>query len=225
MHLLAISPQPHRLHVDTEHPPSRVQLRDSGSFLADFISAPTLIGFKAGTGLLIAAGQLGKVLGGAARGRQLLQQGRLDAEESRSNQLGRRQRSRPPASPSSSRCVAGSTFVPGFLLVVALGMLAAAGTGLADRRVDLVVDLSPVPDIDITALDEPSRIRCQRARAWHHPVVGNTNARLLDMIRRIPNADRWKSQLFRDVKDAAEAYTARRRREVPVNPRNPTREG
>ena len=63
MHLLAISPQPHRLHVDTEHPPSRVQLRDSGSFLADFISAPTLIGFKAGTGLLIAAGQLGKVLG------------------------------------------------------------------------------------------------------------------------------------------------------------------
>ncbi len=57
------------------------------------------------------------------------------------------------------------------------------------------------------------------------PWLANTNARLLDMIRRIPNADRWKSQLFRDVKDAAEAYTARRRREVPVNPRNPTREG
>ncbi|MDA0183422.1 SulP family inorganic anion transporter [Solirubrobacter phytolaccae] len=32
-------------------------------FLADFISHPVLAGFKAGTGLLIAAGQLGKVLG------------------------------------------------------------------------------------------------------------------------------------------------------------------
>lgn len=32
-------------------------------FLADFISAPVLAGFKAGTGLLIAAGQLGKLLG------------------------------------------------------------------------------------------------------------------------------------------------------------------
>ena len=31
-------------------------------FLADFIS-PVLAGFKAGTGLLIAVGQLGKVLG------------------------------------------------------------------------------------------------------------------------------------------------------------------
>ena len=32
-------------------------------FVADFISQPVLAGFKAGTGLLIAAGQLGKVLG------------------------------------------------------------------------------------------------------------------------------------------------------------------
>jgi sulfate permease, SulP family len=32
-------------------------------FLADFISHPVLAGFKAGTGLLIASGQLGKVLG------------------------------------------------------------------------------------------------------------------------------------------------------------------
>jgi MFS superfamily sulfate permease-like transporter len=32
-------------------------------FIADFISVPVLDGFKAGTGLLIAAGQLGKVLG------------------------------------------------------------------------------------------------------------------------------------------------------------------
>src|SRR5687767_5579795 len=32
-------------------------------FLADFISHPVLAGFKAGTGLLIAVGQLGKVLG------------------------------------------------------------------------------------------------------------------------------------------------------------------
>ena len=32
-------------------------------FTADFISVPVLAGFKAGTGLLIAAGQLGKVLG------------------------------------------------------------------------------------------------------------------------------------------------------------------
>ena len=32
-------------------------------FVADFISQPVLAGFKAGTGLLIAVGQLGKVLG------------------------------------------------------------------------------------------------------------------------------------------------------------------
>jgi SulP family sulfate permease len=32
-------------------------------FIADFISQPVLAGFKAGTGLLIAVGQLGKVLG------------------------------------------------------------------------------------------------------------------------------------------------------------------
>src|SRR5918994_5937365 len=32
-------------------------------FMADFIPAPVLAGFKAGTGLLIAAGQLGKILG------------------------------------------------------------------------------------------------------------------------------------------------------------------
>jgi MFS superfamily sulfate permease-like transporter len=32
-------------------------------FMADFISSPVLAGFKAGVGLLIAAGQLGKVLG------------------------------------------------------------------------------------------------------------------------------------------------------------------
>ncbi len=32
-------------------------------FLADFISLPVLAGFKAGTGLLIISGQLGKVLG------------------------------------------------------------------------------------------------------------------------------------------------------------------
>src|SRR5215207_7150997 len=32
-------------------------------FMADFISAPVLAGFKAGVGLLIAAGQLGKLLG------------------------------------------------------------------------------------------------------------------------------------------------------------------
>ena len=41
-------------------------------FLADFISAPVLAGFKAGTGLLIAAGQLGKLLGVPQQGDSFL---------------------------------------------------------------------------------------------------------------------------------------------------------
>ena len=48
-------------------------------FVADFISQPVLAGFKAGTGLLIAAGQLGKVLGIAQRGDNFFQKMRLGA--------------------------------------------------------------------------------------------------------------------------------------------------
>ena len=82
-----------------------------------------------------------------------------------------------------------------------------------------------MPDIGVAASDElpafDANVRERGITLW----LANINARPLDMIRRLPDADRWESQLFRDVNDDAEAYTARTRPEVPVAPRNPTREG
>jgi sulfate permease, SulP family len=112
-------------------------------FMADFISAPVLTGFKAGVGLLIAAGQLGKVLGVPLQdgdffvkvGSALAHLGDLNwptfllAVASIAILLGLR-RWAPPS-------------LPGPLLVVALGILLAATTGLADRGVALVGTIPP----------------------------------------------------------------------------------
>ena len=112
-------------------------------FLADFISAPVLAGFKAGTGLLIAAGQLGKVLGVPQKdgdffvelGSALANLGDVNwptfvlALASIALLLGLR-RWAPPS-------------LPGPLLVVALGILLAAFAGLADRGVALVGAIPP----------------------------------------------------------------------------------
>jgi sulfate permease, SulP family len=99
-------------------------------FTADFISAPVLAGFKAGTGLLIAAGQLGKLLGVPQEGDSFLAK-----LASALSQLGD-----PDPGPGQHRHPArlrrwGPRSLPGPLLVVALGILLAATTGLAARGV------------------------------------------------------------------------------------------
>jgi sulfate permease, SulP family len=124
-------------------------------FAADFISAPVLAGFKAGVGLLIAAGQLGKVLGVPQEdgdffvkvGSALAHLGDISwptfalAAVSIAILLGFR-RWAPPS-------------VPGPLIVVVLGILLAATTGLADRGVALVGTIPPglpqfaAPDLDL----------------------------------------------------------------------------
>jgi SulP family sulfate permease len=112
-------------------------------FMADFISAPVLAGFKAGVGLLIAAGQLGKVLGVpqegdsffAKVGSALAHLGEISwptfalAMASIAILLGLR-RWAPPS-------------LPGPLLVVGLGIVLAVTTGLADRGVALVGAIPP----------------------------------------------------------------------------------
>jgi SulP family sulfate permease len=125
-------------------------------FAADFISAPVLAGFKAGTGLLIAAGQLGKILGIPQRGdgffakvgSALAHLGELSwptfalALASMSILLGLRRW--------------GPPWLPGPLLVVALGVLLAVTTGLADRGVALVGTIPPgLPQL---ALPDPELV-------------------------------------------------------------------
>ena len=56
-------------------------------FLADFISHPVLAGFKAGTGLLIAVGQLGQGAGHRADGRLVLREAALGDPEPGRDQL------------------------------------------------------------------------------------------------------------------------------------------
>ena len=124
-------------------------------FTADFISAPVLTGFKAGTGLLIAAGQLGKILGVPQEGDDffikvasaLAHLGEISwptfalALASIAILLGLR-RWAPPS-------------LPGPLLVVLLGIVLAVTTGLADRGVALVGTIPPglphlaLPDLDL----------------------------------------------------------------------------
>ncbi len=68
-------------------------------FLADFISHPVLAGFKAGTGLLIAVGQLGKVLGIEQTGDSFFEKVRSALGAPRRDQLADRRRWPPPPSP------------------------------------------------------------------------------------------------------------------------------
>jgi MFS superfamily sulfate permease-like transporter len=125
-------------------------------FLADFISAPVLAGFKAGTGLLIAAGQLGKILGVPQQGDGFL--GKIGSALSHLGEL---------SWPTFALALASIAIllalrrweppsVPGPLLVVALGIGLAMTTGLAERGVELVGTIPPglpqlaLPDLDLT---------------------------------------------------------------------------
>jgi sulfate permease, SulP family len=112
-------------------------------FLADFISAPVLAGFKAGTGLLIAAGQLGKVLGVPQEGDSFF--GKVGSALSHLGEI-----SWPTAvlAAASIAILLGlrrwaPRSLPGPLIVVALGILLAVVTGLADRGVALVGTIPP----------------------------------------------------------------------------------
>ena len=83
-----------------------------------------LAGFKAGTGLLIAAGQLGKVLGIPQQG-----DGFFAEVGSALAHLGEL------SWPTFALALASMAILPGPLLVVALGVLLAVTTGLADQGV------------------------------------------------------------------------------------------
>jgi hypothetical protein len=111
--------------------------------MADFISAPVLAGFKAGTGLLIAAGQLGKVLGVPQEGDSF--PAKVGSALSHLGQV-----SWPTVGLAAGSIVIllglrrwGPRSLPGPLIVVALGVLLAVATGLADRGVALVGEIPP----------------------------------------------------------------------------------
>jgi SulP family sulfate permease len=110
-------------------------------FLADFISSPVLAGFKAGMGLVIAASQLGKVLGVPVKG-----DGFFAKVWSALTQLG-------DANPATVALALGGLAVllalrrwaprvPGPLVVVVAGIALVALTDLEGRGVALV---GPVP--------------------------------------------------------------------------------
>ena len=118
-------------------------------FLADFISHPVLAGFKAGTGLLIAVGQLGKVLG-------IEQTGDSFFEKLRSAIQNLGEISWPTAGLAAAT-IAGlyafkRTQIPGALVAVgagvavgALGLLDVALTGTVPSGLPLPV----APDLDL----------------------------------------------------------------------------
>jgi sulfate permease, SulP family len=106
-------------------------------FLADFISSPVLAGFKAGMGLVIAASQLGKVLGVPVEGDTFFAK-----VWSALGQLG-------DANPATVALALGglavllalrrwAPMVPGPLVVVVLGIALVGLTDLAGRGVALV---------------------------------------------------------------------------------------
>lgn len=112
-------------------------------FLADFISAPVLAGFKAGTGLLIAAGQLGKLLGVPQQGDSFFAK-----VGSAISQLGAFSWPTVGLAAGSIAILLGlrrwaPRSLPGPLIVVALGIFLAAATDLADRGVALVGEIPP----------------------------------------------------------------------------------
>jgi sulfate permease, SulP family len=110
-------------------------------FLADFISSPVLAGFKAGMGLVIAASQLGKVLGVPVEGDTFFAK-----VWSALGQLG-------DANPATVALALGglavllalrrwAPVVPGPLVVVVLGIALVGLTDLAGRGVALVGPVS-----------------------------------------------------------------------------------
>lgn len=86
--------------------------------------------------------------------------------------------------------------VTALVVVLTLLFLTALYDAAPPRPDVLVVDFSAVPDIDITALDElPAFVANGRERGitlW----LANINARPLDMIRRLPDADRGSRSSF-----------------------------
>jgi sulfate permease, SulP family len=118
-------------------------------FLAEFISSPVLAGFKAGMGLVIAASQLGKVLGVPVEGGNFFAQ-----VWSALRQLGE-------ANPATVALALGSLAVllalrrwapavPGPLVLVVLGIILIELTDLASRGVALVGPVSgglPRPEL------------------------------------------------------------------------------
>ena len=112
-------------------------------FLADFISAPVLAGFKAGVGLLIAAGQLGKLLGVPQEGDSFF--AKVGSALSHLDEI-----SWPTVTLSVFSILLllalrrwAPRSLPGPLIVVALGILLAVTTGLAERGVALVGTIPP----------------------------------------------------------------------------------
>lgn len=110
-------------------------------FLADLISVPVLVGFKVGTGLVIAAGQLGKILGIDASGDNFFQQVGAALRHVGDVDL--------PTAALAGATIAGLVVVhkaaprvPGPLLAVALGIAAVWALGLGDDGVALI---TPVP--------------------------------------------------------------------------------
>jgi hypothetical protein len=132
------SPRRHRASSEPRSAPD-----DSRSFLADSISAPILIRVRR------------EPVCSSPRDSWARFSGSYREDDNFSSKVGsavrnlgaitaRRQCSRPPASPSSSRCVAGvHVRFPDLCWVVALRMPVAAGTGLADGGVDLIGSISP----------------------------------------------------------------------------------
>jgi sulfate permease, SulP family len=121
-------------------------------FLADFISSPVLAGFKAGMGLVIAASQLGKVLGVPVQGESFFAK-----VWSALAQLG-------DANPATVGLALGGlavllalrrwvTRVPGPLVVVAAGIALVALTDLERRGVALVGPVSGgLPSLELPGL-------------------------------------------------------------------------
>lgn len=125
-------------------------------FLAQFISQPVLVGFKVGAGLFIASGQLGKLLGVSVPGGNFF------------DQLGGAVLRVPAAHPSTVVLGLGSIAlllalrrwalrVPGPLVVVVLGIVAAQALGLAAQGVAVIGHIPA--GLPIPALPDPTDAR------------------------------------------------------------------
>jgi SulP family sulfate permease len=122
-------------------------------FLADFIAVPVLAGFKAGTGLLIISGQLGKVLG-------------IDQEGDNFFQKSWSALTHLPDAHGRTVLVAGTTILllvgaklwapkafPGALAAVGLGIVLSSALGFDDKGVAVVGEVpAGLPDLELPDL-------------------------------------------------------------------------
>ncbi|MGH9214547.1 MAG: SulP family inorganic anion transporter [Acidimicrobiales bacterium] len=122
-------------------------------FLADLISVPVLVGFKVGTGLVIAAGQLGKILGIDASGENFFQQ--VGAALRHIGDVD------PPTATLAGATISGLVVVhkvaprvPGPLLAVGLGIAAVWAFDLGNDGVALIAPVPQgLPRPELPALD------------------------------------------------------------------------